>query len=145
MRRRRAALLICLITLTGCGSEPPAPKPPPKTPLEIGLETEMNGDAGDTGEGHLQIRQAAANLIKANQPEAEVEGIAIRKQRYDYNFYVAWVAVSDRGKRQTEVLAVRLFVKDSGETYWKAEPYEAYLKTAPNRIPCEKPTDGEIE
>lgn len=142
---RLLGLLICLGILTGCGAEPPTPTSPPKTPLEIGLETEMSGDSGDTGEGHLQIRQAAANLIKANQPEAEVEGIAIRKQRDDDNFYVAWVAVSDRGKPQTEVLAVRLFLKESGETYWKAEPYETYLKSVPKRIPCEKPYGDETE
>jgi hypothetical protein len=71
-------------------------------------------------EDRMQARQAIKSYIKELFPRSNITGIALLS--YGRTLYEAGVDLSSSGQRRTLNLVVRLYVADSGESYWRVEP-----------------------
>ncbi len=71
-------------------------------------------------EDRMQARQAIKSYIKELFPRSNITGIALLS--YAGTLYEAGVDLSSGGQRHTVNLIVRLFVADSGKSYWHVEP-----------------------
>lgn len=87
--------------------------------IEEALTNEMNAASDDTSQRRLQVRQKVVEYLKATLPNRKVNGISLTP--FQGNIYVVGVDfISDSGRKTLDLIA-RLYVSDSGESYWKIE------------------------
>lgn len=96
----------------------PTPSPSPQTPQEKSAQSEKETQNEDSFENRAKARQAVVDYVKNSMPGQTIDGISLLS--YTGNLYVASVDLSSAKKPQAISLLVRMYVKDNGETYWKA-------------------------
>ena len=78
-------------------------------------------DAPLESDAVAKVRQAARDYIREVQPGSKVEGV-FTLPYYRNSLYIAGVDVAlDGRRRQTIDLLVRLYVRENGTEYWRAE------------------------
>ena len=114
-------LILGAIWFAGCND---APKDQPKTKatpsaLETAINQERDGESDDTSERRLLVRQKVTEYGKVAFPSDKIVGISTTP--YQGNIYLIGLDLSsEKGKRTIDLIA-RIYVADSGETYWKVE------------------------
>lgn len=92
----------------------------PTASLDNALEEQRQVQAsGDTLENRKAVRQAVLGHMSKYFPEWKVQGVTL----YSYNniTYMCGVDSVSGEQRQTIFFSAGLFVKDTGEMYWKTE------------------------
>lgn len=132
---RHLFLVLALTTLAGCNNNQNN-QPTSSDPLVRGLETQMHAQESDSISHRIQVRQVAIDHIKNHYPQSSIQGVSIFSN--GGNDYTVGVDVTSGDGRQTIYTSVELFVKDSGENYWKtrfvpplagAKPFEFSTKS----------------
>ena len=130
MRYISLGFLLALAVLAGCNVQPKS-----SNPLVAGLEDQKQAQESDSISHRIQVRQAAIDHVKRHYPEASIQGVSIFSN--GGNDYTVGVDVTSGAGRETIYTSVELFVKDSGENYWKtrfvpplvgAKPFEFSTK-----------------
>lgn len=87
------------------------------------FEEEYLKETVDDPEDRPAVRQAAKEFVKRLYPESKIEGIAALA--YTGTLYLVSADLSFEDRRETINIAVRLFFKDNGEQYWRAEKLDS--------------------
>jgi predicted Zn-dependent protease len=122
-------LLLCCLVI-GCGSSQlpaqtanttpsPKPSPSPRTPQQKSAIAEQYLQEDEDSDNRIEVRKAVVEYVKSNLSNQKIEGVSLLS--YTGNLYIASVDLSEKEKRQTISLIVRMYVKENGETYWKAD------------------------
>jgi predicted Zn-dependent protease len=97
----------------------PKPSPSPPTPSQVSAEEEKELQEEEDSNNRLEAREAVAEYVKSNLPKHKIKGVSLLS--YTGNLYIANVDLSEGEKHQTVSLIVRMYIKENGETYWKAD------------------------
>lgn len=96
------------------------PTPSPRSSeYSAAFNEDMAEGYADT-DNRMEARKAAADYARAAFPSLTVRGVAA--VAYTGNLYIVGVDLSSDKEHKTVTVVSRLFITDSGETYWKAEP-----------------------
>lgn len=69
-----------------------------------------------------KVRQAARDLVRAVHPSAKTDGVFVLSFGRGGTLYLAGVDTQINGRRRVIDVLVRLFVRKTGGSYWRAEP-----------------------
>jgi hypothetical protein len=111
-------ILLIIIIVTGCSSSK-VEQSASQQKLEEALTKEMNAASDDSSLRRLQVRQKVVEYLKSTLPNRKVNGISLTP--YQGNVYVVGVDFLSEDGRKTLDLIARLYVSDTGESYWKIE------------------------
>lgn len=113
MRYSGPGMLLALLILSGCDGQPPSPDP-----LTRGIDEQMKAqEKGDSVSHRTQVRHAAISHVKKYYSEWTIQGVSIYSNTG--TVYLVGVDATSSENRQTIEVSVEMFVKDSGERYWK--------------------------
>jgi hypothetical protein len=130
--KKTLLILVVLMVFNSCqgssnqgSANVASPSPSPKTTSkpssaqQESAEAEKDTQDDEDSDNRIAAREAVTEYVKTNLPKLKIEGISLLS--YTGNLYIASVDLSDKEKHQTVSLIVRMYVKESGDTYWKAD------------------------
>jgi hypothetical protein len=136
------ALTVFVLLACGCRSNdtPRAQNAPAEIARPAPAPTE--GAAATPETDLAKVRQAARDFVKEMYPGSRAEGV-FTLPYIRGNLYLAGVDLSLGSQRRTADLLVRLYVRENGSQYWRAESLDRGLATLlPHRSFVE---DGRID
>ena len=119
-----AVLALCALSVAamgGCrrGGDEPAPEAPATVAQDPAQEPAASAHESSSAETMPLVRKAVRDYVTERFPGAQVEGLWVVSLRNNYCFAAADVSSGSR-RRVVEVLA-RLFVRENGSEYWRAD------------------------
>lgn len=128
MRFVAIALLPLLVLSVSCSKaessaeSTPTPSPTPDAASQVAADEDIFQTTGHFDpDARVGARKAAFDYIHAALPDWTVKGL--NAQFYEGMFYVS-ADVRQAQKTVTLILEVRKFFPETGDSYWKAEPYK---------------------
>jgi hypothetical protein len=132
MKMRLFVTVFLLFVALGCSDSRPdaesantaTPKASPTSSprsaqYSAAFDEEIAQDVDDI-DNRIEARKAAADYARTTLPSFEVRGVAA--VAYTGNLYIVSVDLTWDKEHKTVTVVSRLFITESGETYWKAEP-----------------------
>jgi hypothetical protein len=137
-----AVLVAGALALSGCNRAPAPPEDPHMVAetddvhsvVENGAPA-SDANASPTRESLPRITKAVREMVKERHPDSKVDGVWVLIIRE--NYVIAGADTTIDGRRRTINLLVRLYIRENGSDYWKAEGFGGDMARllAPARAP----------